>query len=92
MDNPLLNPDFDPNEIYLYVKDKNRTTQSAYSHLRGLFPFRNQKMSDTQKNNANPPMNVSDLLSVLSFLEVIHYRLIFRLFQFTLLITIIPLP
>jgi len=69
INNSLLNPNFNPNEIYLYVTDRNRTIQTAYSQLSGLFPYRSEFLTDSQKEMAVPPMNISDLESIQNFLN-----------------------
>lgn len=66
--NSLINPNFNPNEIYLYVTDRNRTIQTAYSQLSGLFPYRSEFLSESQKTMAVPPMNVTDLENIQNFL------------------------
>ena len=68
INNSLLNPNFNPNEVYLYVTDRNRTIQTAYSQLSGLFPYRSEFLTDSQIAMAVPPMNISDLESIQTFL------------------------
>lgn len=68
INNSLINPNFDPNEIFLYVTDRNRTIQTAYSQLSGLFPYRSELLTDSQIEMAIPPMNVSDLNTIKTFL------------------------
>ena len=65
IDNPLLSPNFNPNEIYLYTTYKNRTIQSGYSQLSGLFPYNSKYLTEMQISNSLPPINVSDLESIL---------------------------
>ena len=64
----LLKPDYDPNEIYLYASNKN-TIQTAYAHLKGIYPFRNENLTDLQKANALPPIDITDKDDILNLLE-----------------------
>ena len=68
LNSPLLNANYDPKEIYLYVTDTNRTIQSAYSHLSGLFPSRTENLTENQTNISIPPINLSDITNIRSFL------------------------
>ena len=66
----LLNPEFTPGEVYVQSTDVNRTIQSGYSELMGLYPPGNgPKLSQAQTNKLTtgkgmPPIKIRDAAAV----------------------------
>ena len=58
----LLKENFDEHDILVMSTDFNRTINSALSQLYGLYPSFNGKITEKQKNFANPPINLSDTI------------------------------
>ena len=60
-DTNFLSQTFDPREIYLISSDINRTIQSAYSMLQGLYPSLNgPELNEKQIQFAVAPINLTD--------------------------------
>ena len=66
----LLSPNFDEHDILVMSTDFNRTINSALSQLYGLYPSFNGKITEKQKNFANPPIDLSD--SIKSKINVLN--------------------
>ena len=54
--NILLNATYDPKEILVYSSDTNRTIQSSYAQMHGLY-LEGQKLKPEVIKNAVPPLN-----------------------------------
>ena len=55
-ENKLLNQTYDPREIFASSSESNRTIQSAYAQLHGVYQ-QGTPLSDKQIENADPPNN-----------------------------------
>ena len=58
----FLSKTFNPHEILLISSNINRTIESAFCHLQGLYPSEynmNIKLNENQINNSNPPINIT---------------------------------
>jgi len=54
--NNLINSTYDPKEILIYSSDTNRTIQSSYAQMHGLY-LKGQKLKPEVIKNAVPPVN-----------------------------------
>lgn len=59
-DTHFLSEQFDPREIYLISSDINRTIQSAYSMLQGLYKNNRPELNEKQIEYAVAPVDLSD--------------------------------
>ena len=58
----FLSKTYNPHEILLISSNINRTIESAFCHLQGLYPSdynMNIKLNENQINNSNPPINIT---------------------------------
>ena len=58
--NILFSEIFHPKELKAYSSESNRTIQSSYANLHGLYPNSNITLTDIQINNAIPPLNSNE--------------------------------
>ena len=58
--NILFSEIYNPKEIKSYSSESNRTIQSSYANLHGLYQNSNITLTDMQINNAVPPLNSNE--------------------------------
>ena len=72
----FLSKTFNPHEILLISSNINRTIESAFCHLQGLYPSdynMDIKLNEKQINNSNPPINITkDIEEEINKLNLIY--------------------